>query len=439
MYTNYEPALGEQARPAGMRTLRLRRYFMRYLWLLAGLIFGSAGTGWAVPIVQIRLRVAPATHSFTCHYRLTLSASDTTSVLTLYLNRAFALQRISSPRASWQRVITSRYAGDTVRCVQVRYPGHSRRQVELTYSGSMAEGEFTDQVAVFSGHSNWLPFRPYAEYELVAYKLTVQVPPSYQVRSTTPATRQRPGQWVFRGTTSHIEPTAVVAQRFYQAVSATTPPVALVKTGAPPARPDTVLLRRAAAILAFYNQTIGRLDPARHLTIFLPGTNSGAYSLLDDATVITYSTFDVADRGDLLILAHEISHKWWAYGSFHTEHGWLSEAFATYSSLLYLQASGDETGYQAELARLAASAAGTPPLWGFDRYQYPFPMYRRVIYNKGTTILAALRQRVGPERFLTILARTAAQKTSTTPDFLTIVEQVAGSEAKAWLLAELQR
>jgi hypothetical protein len=76
---------------------------------------------------------------------------------------------------------------------------------------------------------------------------------------------------------------------------------------------------------------------------------------------------------------------------------------------------------------------------GFNRYKYPFPMYRRVIYNKGTGILAALRQHVGPEKFMTILAKTAALKTSTTVGFLNTVAQVAGPEASAWLLAELKR
>ena len=414
---------------------------MKNFWLLLVLVCGSTFASQATPIVQIRLQVEPATHSFTCHYRFTLPASDTASVMTLQLNHTFNLRRVRSPQAIQQHVTTAVYVGDTVHRVQVRHAAHPHRPrlIELTYSGTIAKGEFTDQVSVFSGHSSWLPFRPYAEYELVAYELMVQVPAPYQVRSTTPAARQRPGKWVFRGTTSHIEPTALIARQFYQAVSTTALPIALVKTGAPLTQPDTALLHQAESIIAFYNRTIGRQDLARRFTILLPGTNNGAYGLLDDATVITYTTFDVRDRRDLMILAHEISHKWWAYGSFHDENGWLSEAFATYSSLLYLQASGDEAGYQAELTRLAASAVGTPPLWGFNRYQYPFPMYRRVIYNKGTGILAALRQHIGNEQFLTILAQTAAQKTSTTTDFLATVAQVAGQEAEAWLLNELKR
>jgi hypothetical protein len=419
----------------------LNTFFMKYYWLLLLLVCGSTFTSLASPIVTIRLQVDPVTHSFTCRYRFTLPASDTTSRVNLNLNQAFNLQRVRSPHASQQHIRKVTYVGDTVQQVHVRYAtGPLReRQIELTYSGTIAKGEFTDQVAVFSGHSNWLPFRPYAEYEVVQYELVVQAPATYQVRSTLPAARHRPGEWVFRGTTSAIEPTALISQHFYQTVSATSPPIALLKTGQPLARPDTLLLRQAAAIVAFYNQTIGRQDPVARFSIFLPGTNNAAYGLLDDATVITYTTFDVTDKRDLLIVAHEISHKWWAYGSFHDENGWLSEAFATYSSLLYLQASGDEAGYQAELARLAASAVGSPPLWGFNRYQYPFPMYRRVIYNKGTGILAALRQHIGPEQFMTIMAKTAAQKTSTTIGFLDTVAQVAGPQARTWLLAELKR
>lgn len=417
------------------------RSFLFHCWLLVLLVGGSTRPGLATPIVRIRLQVDPATHVFTCRYQFTLPASDTSSVVYLHLNQALDLQRVRSPRARQQLVRKVAYAGDTVRQVQVRYPAgpQRQRQVELTYSGKMAKEEFTDQVAIFSGHSYWLPFRPFAEYELVQYELVVEVPAGYQVLSTTPAARQRASQWVFRGTTSAIEPTALIAKHFAETTSATAPALTLVKAGKPFAPPDTLLLRQAEAIVAFYNRTIGREDPVARFTIFLPGTNSGAYGLLDDATVITYTTFDVKDRSDLLILAHEISHKWWAYGSFHDENGWLSEAFATYSSLLYIQASGDEAGYQAELARLATTTAGTPPIWGFNRYQHPFPMYRRVIYNKGTGLLAALRQHVGDEQFMTIMAKTAAQKTSTTVGFLAIVGQVAGPDAHAWLLAELKR
>ncbi|MDF7815230.1 hypothetical protein [Hymenobacter sp. YC55] len=413
---------------------------MKYLLLLLIACCSSLPSG-AFPLVHIRLQVDPVTHSFTCRYRFTLPVSDTTSVVNLHLNRAFTLHRVRTPRAVQGHVTTARYLSDTVHHVQVRYASHPQRprELELTYSGTMGKGQFNDQVAIFSGHSNWLPFRPYQEYEPVMYELDVLVPAAYQVRSTVPAERPRSGHWVFHGTTPAIEPTALIAQQFYQMMSSPAAPVSVIKTGVALAQPDTAMLHQADAIVAFYNRTIGREDPLTQFTIFLPGTNYEGYGLRANAAVITYTDFNVTQPADLLILAHEISHKWWAYGSFHDENGWLSEAFATYSSLLYIQSRGDEAGYKAELARLAETAAGAPPIWGFNRYAYPFPMYRRVIYNKGTGILAALHGRVGTELFLTILAHTAAQKTSTTLGFLATVEQVAGPEIQTWLRSELQR
>lgn len=414
---------------------------MKYLLILLLAALGAASPARATPFIEVDLQVTPATHSFTCRYRFTLPASDTTSVVRLNLNSRFKLQQVQATQNAQPRITSVAYAGYTPQQIQVRFGPNPRRSrsIELVYTGSISENNYTDQVALFSAHSEWLPFRPYQEYEVLPYQLTVQVPPGYQVRSTPQPDKQKAGRWTFSGTTSAIEFTALVAEQFYQAVSAAGPPITLVKAGVPLTRTDSVTLRQAEVITAFYNRTIGRQDPITRFTILMPGNDSGAYGLLDNATVITYPDFDIARTRELLVLAHEISHKWWGYGSFHDETDWLNEAFATYSSLLYLQASGDEAGYEKELDRLAQTTPGTPPLWGFDRYKHEYPMHRRVIYNKGTGILHALRTRIGTEQFLNLLAQSAAKKTSTTVEFLQLVEQVAGPETSAWLLAELKR
>jgi hypothetical protein len=406
------------------------------------LFFSGLPTSFALPIVQLQLQVDPTTHSFSCHYTFTLPASDTTSLVRLNLNKQFPIQHLASAQARQQRVVRSYYPyfADTMQQVVVRFPAtlHQRRAVTFTYSGTLPKRLTTDQVMLFSGHSNWLPFRPGQEYELTTYTLAVQVPPAYQVRSTTPAKRHH-GQWTFRGTTSAIELTALVATQFQQVTSAQKPHLAVVKLESPLLHRDTFLLKRAAAIIKFYNSSLGAQHPIKRFTIFLPGTNSEAYGLLDNATVITYANFDVADRDALLILAHEISHKWWGYGSVHDESEWLNEAFATYSSFLYLQASGDSTGYRTALAKKVQSATNAPAIIGFDRANAPYPLFRRVVYDKGTVILAALHTRVGTEEFYAILAKTAAEKISTTAGFIEVVAQVSGADTRQWLMAELSK
>jgi hypothetical protein len=419
----------------------MRRLATRFFALLF-LCFVCLPRSFATPIVQLALQVDPSTHSFSCHYTFSLPASDTTSLVRLNLNRQFPIQHLASSQASQHRIIRSYYPyfADTMQQVVVRFPAklHQRRTLTFTYSGTLAKRLTTDQVLVFSGHSNWLPFRPDQEYELTTYTLAVQVPPAYQVRSTTPAKRHH-GQWTFGGTTSAIELTALVATHFQQVTSTKKPRLAVVKLESPLLSRDTCLLKRAEAIIKFYNSSLGAQDPIKRFTIFLPGTNSEAYGLLDNATVITYSDFDVADRDALLILAHEISHKWWGYGSVHDESEWLNEAFATYSSFLYLQASGDSTGYRTALAKKVQSAKNAPAIIGFDRANAPYPLFRRVVYDKGTVILAALHTRVGTDKFYALLAKTAAEKVSTTAGFIEVVAQVSGPATRKWLVAELSR
>ena len=198
-----------------------------------------------------------------------------------------------------------------------------------------------------------------------------------------------------------------------------------------------MLLAQATRIVAYYNQTIGRRDTIVRFTVLLPGTNRNAAGLLDNAVNITYSDFDVRKRDELLILAHEISHKWWSYGSISSYEEWLNEAFATYSSLLYLKASGDTTGFRTELAQRLTSAADAPAIIGFDKTTHDYPTTRRVVYAKGTAVLHALRTRLGDEPFLRIMAATAAQKTATTEAFLNLVAREAGPETQRWLRDQL--
>jgi hypothetical protein len=414
---------------------------MKILVLLLGLVLGSAFAGYAVPRVQVQLSVEPTTHVFTCRYTFALPAGDTTTVLRLNLRKTFRVQRVQGGRAIVQaRRLYYPYFADTMQQVVARYPaGRQARTLTLDYTGTLDKERTTAaQVLEFSGHTNWLPFRPLQEYEVVEYALGVHVPAGYQVRSTSPPLGAKPGYFRFEGRACAIELTAIIAPQFWQAAASRGPAIAVVKAGAALSPMEAAILPKAQDIVAFYNRTIGRQDSIARFTVLLTGTKQDAFAVLENATVITYAdNFDVAQREDLLVLAHEISHKWWGYGSVHDETDWLNEAFATYSSMLYLQARGDTASYRQNYEKLAKTTPNTPPIIGFDRTKYESGMYRRVVYNKGMVVLAALHTRVGTEQLYTILARTAAQQVSTTTAFLGVVGQVAGAETRTWLQARL--
>lgn len=411
---------------------------MKYLFLLVvAAAICSSFTALATPNqVHIVVKLEPATKQFWCRYTLTLPPDGAQSNVQLYLNRAFTILDVKSPGAIQKTVSSILYSSvqDTVQAIQITYnPGKHKRQVEFTYRGTLPAKFARPGVMELSGHSNWLPTRPFQEYELIDYVLEVQAPAAYTIISSSPPARHAKGRYTFRGRTSAIEPTVVAAEHIYQASTRSQIPVHVFKAASPLHHADSLLLTETERVVAYYNGSIGKRDPIQRFSILLTGFDRDAFGLLDNATVITYPDYDIRKRVDQLTLAHEISHKWWAYGSFSDYNDWLNEAFATYSSFLYVRAAGDTAAYRQELAKRVASARGAPAIVGFEKAKHTYPTYRRVIYDKGTVILAALHARLGDAPFLAILATTAARKTTTTQEFLTIVEQAAGLETRQWL------
>ena len=121
---------------------------------------------------------------------------------------------------------------------------------------------------------------------------------------------------------------------------------------------------------------------------------------------------------DDLLVVHETAHQWWgaqvAGASYRDD--WLMEALANYSALLYLEkANGAREmellldGYRTDL--LAKRDTGEtidsagPIVFGTRLESSLEPRaWRAITYGKGSWILQMLRQRMGDERFLSMLA-----------------------------------
>lgn len=415
------------------------RHYRVFLLLLIICRISSSQAAPSSNRAHILLRLDPATQHFWCRYTLTIPAETARENVRLNLNKEFKVLGIKAPHSSQQQVAPYLYPvfQDTVQGIEVAYAPHNRqpRQISITYEGTLSARFATAQVMELSGHSFWVPVLPYKEYEPVDYLLEVQAPVRYSVISTRPPVRHSRGHYTFKGRTSAIELTALAAEQFsrLESAAATAVPVGLYKAGPSLNLADSLLLPETEKVVAFYNGTIGRQNPMPRFALLLPGTDRDAFGLLDNATVITYPDFDIRHPKDRLILAHEISHKWWSSGSFNDYNDWLNEAFAVYSSLLYVQAAGDTTTYRQVMATHTAAAAGAPAIIGFQKAHYDYPTYRRVVYSKGTVVLGALHKRLGDAQFMQLLASTAAQKTASTEAFLALVEQTAGAENRAWL------
>ena len=117
-------------------------------------------------------------------------------------------------------------------------------------------------------------------------------------------------------------------------------------------------------------------------------------------------------------MVHETAHQWWgaqvAGASYRDD--WLMEALANYSALLYLEkANGAREmellldGYRTDLLAKrdngqTIDSAG-PIVFGTRLESSLEPRaWRAITYGKGSWILQMLRQRMGDERFLSMLA-----------------------------------
>ncbi|HEY2013210.1 MAG TPA: M1 family aminopeptidase, partial [Bryobacteraceae bacterium] len=141
-----------------------------------------------------------------------------------------------------------------------------------------------------------------------------------------------------------------------------------------------------------------------------------------------------------LLQAHETAHQWWGnrvcVGSYRDY--WLMEALANYSALLYMEKSKGvrESDTMLESYRLALLQKGDngqivdatgPIVLGsrLENSQEP-RAWRAITYGKGSWILQMLRQRMGDERFVSMLGEVVKRfdrKEITTEQFRSVAAQ----------------
>lgn len=166
-------------------------------------------------------------------------------------------------------------------------------------------------------------------------------------------------------------------------------------------------LRHTAAAAKFFREKTG-VDALRHgyRQVFLPqrgrlGQEAAGLALMSQPTLD-----DIEGKNDILLMAHEMAHQWWAIsvGIGSWSDFWLNEGFAEYASLLYLeQVQGREAflraieGLETQLAELRAKGPERP--LHFEGWKDATDALGRWPYVKGALFLHQLRLRVGDELF----------------------------------------
>ena len=116
-------------------------------------------------------------------------------------------------------------------------------------------------------------------------------------------------------------------------------------------------------------------------------------------------------------IAHETAHEWWGNAlrpaTYHDE--WIMEGLANYSAVLYLRNAGKSELADQALSRFrrdvseleAKKSAQASPLWWGYRLQalYGGSVWRRLTYQKGALVFAALNDSLGDAKFGVFLKR----------------------------------
>lgn len=191
--------------------------------------------------------------------------------------------------------------------------------------------------------------------------------------------------------------------------------------------------------MAFYSEFVGPFAYEKLANIQSVATGGG----MEAATAIMYDQRSVDGTRSLRwrnVIIHEIAHQW--FGNAVTERDWddvwLSEGFATYFTLLFIEhAYGRD-----EFAKGLRESRSTVVDFYAKRPDYRVvhegladmsQVTTSMTYQKGSWVLHMLRQRIGDDRFWTGIRRYYARYmngTTSTAEFRQVMEEVSGQDLR---------
>ncbi|HEX2249782.1 MAG TPA: M1 family aminopeptidase [Gemmatimonadales bacterium] len=200
-----------------------------------------------------------------------------------------------------------------------------------------------------------------------------------------------------------------------------------------------------AKSLRFFQHTYGQVPVKQFFATEIPWGHGEAFPGLVHLSWVTFHQTD-QEGLDELFRAHEVAHQWWGIGvdfaSYHDQ--WLSEGFATFSGLWYLQTvRKNNEKYFRFLQRwrndMLVNREERAPIWlGYRTYSSKDDTgYGVMVYNKGAWVLHMLRilmldlKTMNEDRFTEIMRdfyRSYQGKRASTDDFREVAERHAGAD-----------
>lgn len=158
-------------------------------------------------------------------------------------------------------------------------------------------------------------------------------------------------------------------------------------------------------VLEFYTKYVGPFAYEKLANIQTPSVNGG----METSSAIFYGEDLVNGKRDERarnVVIHEIAHQWFGNAVTETtwDDAWLSEGFATYFTLLFIEHAYGKEEFQKGLLKAKKTVLDMSPKWPnysvvADRTAEKEPVTNNLTYQKGAWILHMLRVLVGDAAF----------------------------------------
>jgi aminopeptidase N len=197
--------------------------------------------------------------------------------------------------------------------------------------------------------------------------------------------------------------------------------------------------------MEFFSEYVGPYSYEKLGNVQAAGINGGT----EHASAIFYGENSLSSGAIVSLVAHEIAHQWFGNAVTETDWDdvWLSEGFATYFALLFIEHYYGRDQFVAGLKRSRDTVfANEKRLPGksviHDNLSDMRQVLNGLVYQKGAWVLHMLRRQLGDQRFRAGIRdyyRRYRNGNATTDDFRQALEEQAGADLSWFFSQRLKR
>jgi hypothetical protein len=289
---------------------------------------------------------------------------------------------------------------------------------------------FTDQWIELGYYTAWYPVHETSQKFTSSLQISIDEP--YKI-SGSGIIIQKDNQWEMAQTWESFDNIIIASKNLKsQKIQINNTTIEVVYTDFPQSDIDSVFIE-FKNVFDFHKNIYGQLNENEEYAKFVlcPTEGGGGYSRKNYISIKTSRFTAKLGYG----IAHEMAHFWWNNADASTWHDWINEAFAEYSTLLYIKEKAGLYVFDSYIDAYRVNAESSCPVWNIDR---AIPEAYTALYEKGSVLLYDLEQKIGKKAFAEFTKHILSQKIKTTEEFLMTAQNDLGTDISNWIETKLK-